>query len=82
MWRIANGAMLPGMIGDPVQSSVIKSSRFAFVHATTRPVRLMTQAANAGQDVGTSSILLESACYQESVDVISFFVLHRRVPHA
>ena len=47
--------------------------RFALVDATCSPERLITQTANAGEDVETSSMLLESACYRERADVKFFW---------
>ena len=63
MWRIANDAMLPGMIDDVVLncSMMVPSVHPAFALATNSPERPTTQAAHTGEDVETLSMLLESA---------------------
>ena len=83
MWRIANDAMRPGMLADPVLNftMVLPTPQLESVHVTGCPERLTTHVANTGEDVETSSMLLESAFYRERVDVRSSVVLHRRILH-
>ena len=83
MWRVANGAMRPGMLDDPALSNsmITIAAHLAFVHATSSPECLTAQAANTGEDVETLIMRLESAYYREHADVGLFFVLRRRIRH-
>ena len=76
--------MRPGMLADPVLNftMVLPTPQLESVHVTGCPERLTTHVANTGEDVETSSMLLESACYRERADVRYFVVLRRRVRHA
>ena len=86
--------MRPGMLDEIVLqlTMVLPRLHLASVDATFSPEHLITRAASTGEDVETSSMLLESAfyrermllesaCYRERTDVIFFVVLPRRILH-
>ena len=72
MWRIiANGAVCPGMLQDVVlkSSMTMPWQHFALHHATNSLECLIAEAANTGEGVHASVILLENAQYREHVDI-------------
>ena len=77
MWRIANGAVCPGMLHDDVlkSSMAIPWLHLALAHATNSSECLTAQAATTGEGVHASVILSEKARYRERVDVKCFTVL-------
>ena len=77
MWRIANGAVCPGMLHDVVlkSSMAIPWLHLALPHGTNSSECLIAQAATTGDGVHASGILFEKARYRERVDVNCFTVL-------
>ena len=77
MWRIANGAVCPGMLHDLVLNPRMVTPRrhFAFHNATSSSECLIAQAAETRDGVHASAILFEKARYRERVDVECFTVL-------
>ena len=63
MWRIANGAVCPGMLHDVVlkSSMVMPWLRLAFDHATNSSECLTAQVATTGEGVQASGILTQKA---------------------
>ena len=71
MWRIANGAVCPGMLHDDVlkSSMAIPWLHLALARATNNSECLTAQAATTGEGVHASVILIEKARYRERADV-------------
>ena len=63
MWRVANGAVCPGMLHDAVlkSSMAIPWQHVAFHHATNSSECLTAQVATTGEGVQASGILIEKA---------------------
>ena len=59
-----------GMLDDIVLhfTMIPPRCRLALVDATCSPEHLIAQTAHTGEDVETSSMLLENACYRERAD--------------